>query len=49
MSTRLGAACAQVTGKPLPAVVFFGKPNPEPYQLMEALLRGQAARMGLDR
>jgi len=49
MSTHIGTACAQVTGKPLPAVVFYGKPNPEPYQLMEALLRGQAARMGLDR
>ena len=40
---------AQVTGKPLPAPVYYGKPNPEPYRLMEALLRGQAARLGLDR
>ena len=31
------------------AAVYYGKPNPEPYRLMEALLRGQAARLGHDR
>ena len=38
----------QLTGRPLPHTVFYGKPHPAPYRLIEALLRGQAARLGLD-
>ena len=45
---RWALAHVQLTGRPLPNVVFYGKPYPEPYRLIEALLRGQAARLGLD-
>lgn len=36
----------QLTGLPLPHVRVFGKPNPEPYRLAEALLLKQWQGMG---
>lgn len=42
----LEALYAQVTGSPLPHVRVFGKPNPEPYRLAEALLVKQWQEMG---
>ena len=36
-----------MTGAPLRSKRYVGKPNPEPYRLVEALLEGQARRLGL--
>lgn len=41
----LHISCAQLTGMPLPHAIYYGKPNPEPYRLVEALLRNQLARL----
>lgn len=38
----------QLTGKPLQAKRVFGKPNKEPYTLIEEVLEKQARKMGLD-
>jgi hypothetical protein len=40
-------ALLQMTGHPLHAKRVFGKPNPEPYTLIEALLLQQAQELGL--
>jgi len=37
----------QVTGAELPHLKFYGKPNPAPYRLIEAMLLEQAAGLGL--
>lgn len=46
------AACVEalyerVTGSHLPSKTVFGKPNPEPYRLIETLLAAQASSLGL--
>ena len=46
------AACVEalhekVTGSGLPLKTVFGKPNPEPYRLIETLLTEQAIKLGL--
>lgn len=33
---------------PLPNAIYYGKPNPQPYRLVEALLREQSARLSGD-
>eukprot|EP00879_Flechtneria_rotunda_P010290 GHRR01010758.1.p1 GENE.GHRR01010758.1~~GHRR01010758.1.p1 ORF type:complete len:345 (+),score=111.87 GHRR01010758.1:1674-2708(+) len=46
-STALVALHKQMTGRPIPNVKWFGKPNPEPYRLAEQLLAAQAIKLGL--
>lgn len=36
-----------MTGRELPHLKYYGKPNPAPYRLMEALLLQQAQLLGL--
>lgn len=37
----------QVTGREVPHIKYYGKPNPAPYRLMEGLLLQQAGLLGL--
>jgi ribonucleotide monophosphatase NagD (HAD superfamily) len=41
--------CLQLTGQPLQSKRSFGKPNAEPYRLVEAALEAQALALGLPR
>ncbi|KAI8467209.1 MAG: HAD-superfamily hydrolase [Monoraphidium minutum] len=46
-ATALDALHRATTGGPIPEARFFGKPNPEPYELAEQLLVEQAVGLGL--
>ena len=46
-ATCVEALYEKVTGSHLPAKTVFGKPNPEPYRLIESLLAVQANGLGL--
>ena len=46
-ATCLEALYEKMTGRPLKAKMSFGKPNPEPYRMIERVLEEQARALGL--